>query len=335
MEYRKLGRTGLKVSSIGMGGIPLQRVSEQEAEKIVNLALDQGINFFDSARGYTDSEAKFGLVFRKRRREAIIATKSMERTKDGILKDIELSLEALQTDYIDLYQLHNVSTMDMLEQTLGPDGAVQGLKEAQARGTVKYIGITGHVIEVLEKAIRTKEFDTVQFPFNAIETKPFETLIPLAQELQVGMIVMKPVAGGALRDKNLALRYLMDFPVSTIIPGMDSEEQVMANAAIGHSFVPLNEQETQQLVKEAQELGDKFCRRCEYCKPCPQDINIPNIFILDGYWQRYGLQKWAKERYQALPARADSCTECGTCASRCPYGLPIPEMLAEVHRRLG
>jgi predicted aldo/keto reductase-like oxidoreductase len=335
MEYRVLGKTGLRVSSIGMGGIPLQRVSEEEAERIVNVALDQGINFFDSARGYTDSEAKFGLVFRHRRQEAIIATKSMERTREGILQEVKDSLKALQVDYIDLYQLHNVKSLAILEQVLGPEGALRGLQEAKAQGKIRHIGITGHVAEVLEKAITLGEFETVQFPFNAVELGPTEKIIPLAQAHDVGMIVMKPVAGGAIPDKNLALRFLMDYPVASIIPGMDSEEQVLENAAIGRHFVPLNEEESKRLQESIVDLGTTFCRRCEYCMPCPQGINIPVVFLLDGYWQRYGLQDWAQERYLAMEVQADECIECGTCTSRCPYGLEIPRLIAQVHRRLG
>lgn len=335
MEYRYLGKTGLQVSSIGMGGIPLQRISEEEGDKVIHLALDKGINFFDTARGYTDSEAKFGRVFRERRTEAIIATKSMERSREGILQDVERSLNDLQVDTIDLYQLHNVKTMDMLDRVLAEDGALAGLKEAQALGKIQHIGITGHVPEVLEKAIELDVFATVQFPFNAIETGPVEGIIPMALEKDLGMIVMKPVAGGAISNKNLALRFLMGHPVSSIIPGMDALEQVLENVAIGSDYQPLSPEEQSLLAEEVQELGDSFCRRCEYCMPCPEGINIPMTFILDGYWQRYGLQDWAKERYLNMEARGDSCLDCRTCISRCPYGLDIPQLLEEVHARMG
>lgn len=334
MEYRVLGKTGLRISSIGMGGIPLQRVSEQEAERIVNLALDQGINFFDSARGYTDSEAKFGLVFSHRRQEAIIATKSMERTREGILEDIDKSLQELQVDYIDLYQVHNVQSLAVLDRILSPEGALSGLKEAKAQGKIRHIGITAHVAEVLEKALTLNEFETVQFPFNAVELEPTKKIIPLAQANNVGMIVMKPVAGGAIPKKSLALRFLMDYPVATIIPGMDSVEQVLENAAIGKKFIPLKEEEFRELNESIAELSNTFCRRCEYCLPCPQGINIPLVFLLDGYWQRYGLQDWAQKRYSSLEVLADECIVCGICTSRCPYGLEIPKLIAKAHRRL-
>lgn len=335
MEYRILGKTALKVSSIGMGGIPIQRIDIPEAEKLVHFALDQGINFFDTARGYTDSEAKFGRVFKERGREAIIATKSMKRSKKDILRDVEHSLENLQVDCIDLYQLHNVKSMELLEEVLDPEGALAGLKEAKKLGKIKHIGITGHVPEVLEKVLELDEFETVQFPFNAIELKPTGKIIPLAEKYGVGMIAMKPVAGGAFPNKELALRFLMGFPLSSIIPGMDDEKQILENTAIGNNFIPLNEAEIEELNQAVKELGDSFCRRCEYCMPCPQGINIPMIFILDGYWKRYGLKEWSKERYQAMEAIGDSCIECGTCLSRCPYGLAIPELLAEVHLRMG
>lgn len=333
MNYRILGRTGLFVSVISFGGLPIQRVTFEEAESIVNAALDHGMNFFDTARGYTDSEAKLGAALRNRRQEAIIATKSMARTKEGMAADIRKSLDTLGVEVIDLYQLHNVKDKEALEQVLRPDGALAALKEAKKAGLIKHIGITGHIKEILLEAVATGEMETVQFPFNAVETDAQE-LLQLAEKLNVGVIVMKPLAGGAIRNAKLALRYLLEQPVSTIIPGMDSVQQVTENAQIGQDAVALTEQEKALLRQETDVLGAEFCRRCEYCQPCPQGIDIPGIFLLDGYYTRYDLKDWAKVRYQGMGNKAEVCIECGQCEERCPYNLPIRRMLTDAAGRL-
>lgn len=335
MQYRRLGKTEWMVSLVGMGGIPIQKISFAAAEKVVWAAIEAGINFFDTARAYTDSEEKLGRVFGRypQRQKLFIATKSPALTRDEILKDIEKSLKNLQVDYIDLYQLHNVKEQQALDQVLGPQGAVEGLLEAQERGLVKYLGITGHVPQVLVKAIKTGLFATVQFPFNAVETGALRELLPLAQELDLGCIVMKPLAGGALTDPELALRFLFQYPVSTVIPGMNSLEQVAQNVKIGNSPRELTPEEQKKLQQEVDSLGKTFCRRCEYCLPCPQKINIPTIFLLDGYYTRYGLKDWARQRYAGLEKRAADCIQCGSCEERCPYNLPIRSMLKEASSR--
>ena len=333
MQYRTLGRSGLKVSIIGFGGLPIQRVSFDKAKDIVNKALDLGINFFDTARGYTDSESKLGQVLAARRSEAVIATKSMARTKELMAEDIQISLQQLGVDYIDLYQFHNVKTKEELDQILSAGGALEALTEAKKKGIVKHIGITSHIPAVLKEAIKAAEIETIQFPFNAVEAANGEELLALAESANTGVIVMKPLAGGAIRQADLALRFILAYPVSSIIPGMDSIEQVAANAEIGDGIRPLTEEEMSALKKETDQLGTTFCRRCEYCQPCPQNINIPLIFLLEGYYTRYNLKDWAKNRYQDIVG-ADQCVECGACEEKCPYDLPIRQMLKDACSKL-
>lgn len=334
MKYRVLGRTGLQVSIIGFGGIPIQRVSTAEAESIVHRALDLGINFFDTARGYTDSEEKLGSVLRHRRNEAIIATKSMARTAKDMASDIRASLKALGVDHIDLYQLHNIKHKGALEKVLGPGGALEALLQAREAGLIGHIGITGHIKEFLLETLRIPEIETVQFPFNPVESNGVRELLELSVQTNTGIIVMKPLAGGAFSNAGLALRYVLEHPVSTVIPGMDSLQQLEQNAKVGLEPAPLSEQERKLLKEEALRLGSTFCRRCEYCRPCRQGIDIPTVFLFDGYYCRYNLQEWARERYHALKATADQCIGCGECEERCPYNLPIRKMLAEAAGRL-
>lgn len=335
MKYRVLGKTGLKVSAIGFGGIPIQRVSVQEATQIVERALDLGINFFDTARGYTDSEPKLGAVLKRRRAEAIIASKSMARTKEAMTADIKKSLAELGVDYIDLYQLHNVRYDNELDRVLAPDGALAALSEAKKEGLIGHIGITGHIKGLLVKALKTSDvLETVQFPFNAVEEAESRELLDVAQKVNAGVIAMKPLAGGALKNAGPALRFILEHPAAIAIPGMDTVEQVEANALIGDKLEPMSDAERELLNKEAVSLGTAFCRRCEYCQPCPEGVEIPMVFLLDGYFTRYNLQDWARQRYSELKVKAGSCIECGQCEEKCPYELPIRKMLAEAAARL-
>lgn len=335
MEYRILGKTGLKVSVIDFGGIPIQRVSTAEASATIDRALDKGINFLIQPGDIPTARQNWGRFMKNRRKEAIIATKSMARTKGDMARDIEKSLAALGVDYIDLYQLHNVKDKNTLEQVLSPQGALSALKEAKKDGLIKHIGITGHIKNILCEALKTGEIETVQFPFNAVELEGSRELFSLAGEMNAGIIIMKPLAGGALKDANLALRFILEYPVSTVIPGMDTPEQVDENTLVGKNPAPLTPEERKKLEEKAERLGNVFCRRCEYCQPCPQGIDIPMVFLLDGYFTRYDLKKWARERYRALPSKADSCVECGECEDKCPYNLPIRRMLADASSRLG
>lgn len=334
MEYRPLGKTGLKVSLMGFGGIPIQRVSREEAKEIIDRAIERGINFFDSARAYTDSESKIGEAVKDKRDKIILASKTMARTYEQMKADIEKSLREFGVDYIDLYQCHNVKSQEELDKILAPGGALEALEDAKKEGKIGHLGITGHRAPVVVTALKTGKFATVQFPFNFIERIGEEEIFPLAREMNMGIIVMKPLAGGAFSKPELALRFLLQQNVSTIIPGMDSLEQVELNARLACEKQILSAEELEYLGKEAKEVGERFCRRCEYCKPCPQNLDMPIYFILHGYYERYGLPDWARERYQSLGVKADACQDCGLCESRCPYNLPIREMLKKVHRDL-
>lgn len=335
MQYRNLGKTGLRVSLMGLGGIPLQRVSEAEAKKIILTAVEKGINFIDTARAYTDSEAKIGESLIGLRDKVVLASKTMARTKEKMLNDIEISLRNLKTDYIDLYQCHNVRTQEEMDIVLAPGGALEALSDAQKAGKVRHIGLTGHRVPVLSDGIKTGVFATIQVPYNYMERSPEEELLPLARKEGLGIIVMKPLAGGAFSKSDLALRFLMHQDVTSIIPGMDSVEQVLQNTELVRENRELTASELEYLVEEARKIGNRFCRRCDYCKPCPQGIDIASSFVLHGYYTRYGLPEWSRERYNALKVKASDCIECGLCESRCPYSLPIREMLKEVHRDLG
>lgn len=335
MEYTNLGQTGLKVSRLGFGGIPIQRNSTAEAIKIINRARELGINFYDSARGYGDSETKLGQALKGKRHQVILASKSMARTAAEMRRDIDLSLEQLQTDYIDLYQCHNVKEQESLDRILGPDGALEALVQARQAGKIRHIGISGHRPPVLLQALETGQFETFQFPFNYIEKEMAAELLERINRNGLGSIIMKPLAGGAFRQPVAALKFILGHNVSTVIPGMDSLEQVEMNLKAVETGTTLTEAEISSLEADARTLGKTFCRRCEYCQPCPAGIEISTVFLLDGYYERYGLPDWGRKRYRGLAIKADACQDCGQCEEKCPYSLPIRQLLAKAHSHLG
>lgn len=334
MEYRTLGKTGLKISKLGFGGIPIQKVDAKVTRELVEFMVDKGINYIDTARGYTVSESYLGEALEGLRDKFVLATKSMARTKEAMAKDIEISLGNLQTDYIDLYQVHNPS-MEQLEQVQKEDGALVALMEAKEAGKIGHIGLTAHSVEVFEKATTLPWVETIMFPYNIVENQG-EALIRKCAENNIGFIVMKPLAGGAIEDAELALRYVCSNPdISVVIPGMFNVKEVEQNLATAENEAPLSEAELEKIQKIRESLGNDFCRRCNYCAPCTVGISIPNVFLFEGYLDRYGLEDWAKDRYASLAVKASACIECGVCEPRCPYQLPIRQRLKEAARKFG
>lgn len=334
MEYVTLGKTGLKVSRVGLGGIPIQRIDAEAAKKLLDAVEAAGINYIDSARGYSVSEELIGQAIEGRREKFVLATKTMSRDKEGMARDIEISLKNFRTDYIDLYQVHNPS-LQQLEQICAPGGALEALMEARAAGKIGHTGLTAHSPEVFERALELDWVETVMFPYNIVETQAAE-LMERARKRDVGFINMKSLSGGAIEDARLAIRFAAANPnVTVVLPGMYSPEEVEENVAAASDPSPLSVEELEKVEKLRRELGSVFCRRCGYCAPCTVGIDIPNQFVFHGYLSRYGLADWAKGRYGALTAHASDCVGCGACEERCPYQLPIREMLKKVAADFG
>ena len=287
MEYRILGKTGLKVSRVGLGGIPIQRIDAAGTKVLMHHLMEQGVNFVDSARGYSVSEAYLGEALEGIRDKFILATKTMARTKEGMAQDIETSLKNFRTDYIDLYQCHNPSLQD-LDTIIGEGGALEALMEAKAA------------------------------------------------EKNVGFLSMKPLAGGAIEDATLAMRYQVSNPnVTLVIPGMAELAEADCNIAAAADTSPLTAEEQEKCQAIRQQLGSQFCRRCNYCAPCTVGIVIPNVFVFQGYVNRYGLGEWATARYNAMAVKPSACIDCGVCETRCPYQLPIRDMLKKAVSEFG
>jgi len=320
MEYTVLGKTGLKVSRMGFGGIPIQRSDAEGMKKMAQALLDAGVNYIDTARGYTVSETFIGEALEGIRDKFVLATKSMARTKEAMAADIETSLKNLRTDYIDLYQVHNPSMAD-LETVLQPGGALEALLEAKAAGKIGHIGFTAHSAAVFEKVLDLDTTETVMFPYNIVEQQGAD-LIEKCREKNIGFIDMKPLAGGAIEDARLALRYIFANPAVTVaIPGMAELNELAENLASAEDRSPLSAGELQKIEDIRKKLGSNFCRRCNYCAPCTAGIQIPNVFLFAGYLERYDLEGWARDRYGALKVKASACIGCGDCETRCPYHL--------------
>ena len=326
MEYRVLGKTGLKISRLGLGGIPIQRVDAEQTKDLMHQLKKKGVNFVDTARGYTVSEEYLGYALEGIREDFVIATKSMSRDAASMTKDVDISLKNLRTDYIDLYQFHNPSPKD-LDTILAPGGALEALLSAKAAGKIRHIGITAHYPEVFRRALELDWVETIMFPYNIIENQGAE-LMELCKEKGIGFICMKPLAGGALDDGTLALRYIMqNDAVSVVIPGMAEKKEVEENVAAVQSSSPLTPEELAKINEIRSTLGTQFCRRCNYCAPCTVGIPISGVLLFEGYLTRYGLGDWAKQRYQTLAVKPEACVDCGVCETRCPYQLPIRDML--------
>ena len=330
MEYTNLGNTGLKVSRLGFGGIPIQRITQEEATALIHKLPEYGINYIDTARGYTVSEEYLGIAMEGIRDKFVLATKSMARTREAMEKDIETSLKNLRTDHIDLYQVHNAPPAQMKIVT-GEGGALEALLEAKAAGKIGHIGITAHEIGTFEMGLEMDWVETIMFPYNFVELQAAD-LIRKCAEKGKGFICMKPLAGGAIENASLAMRFIASNKDITVnIPGMANEDELKQNVAAACDPAPLSEDDLKEVQNIRDTLGNQFCRRCNYCQPCTMGINISFCFTINGYLTRYGLKDWAIGRYKGMAVEPNACIECGMCESRCPYHLPIIEMLKDVY----
>jgi predicted aldo/keto reductase-like oxidoreductase len=326
MRYRPLGKTGLQVSAVGFGAIPIIRLSFAEAEPVLRRALDRGITFFDTAHLYVDSEANIGRALAGKRQQVLLASKTIKRDRQGAREDLELSLRRLGTDYLDLYQVHQVSQESDWQTLTGPDGALEFLTRARQAGQIRHLGVTSHSLEMAIRLVQTGLFSTIQFPFNFVETEAAQDLHPLARQQDLGILAMKPFCGGLVADARVAFAYLRQFPDIMPLAGCDSVDRVDQVADLYEGDLLVTPEDLAAMERYRSELGDLFCRRCEYCQPCPQEVMITPAMLYGIVAHRMGPAKAAAFAAKAMES-VRLCEECGECASRCPYHLPIPEIL--------
>jgi predicted aldo/keto reductase-like oxidoreductase len=364
METRTLGRTGLQASILGIGGFHLLEISPANAQAVLHRYLDAGGNYIETAFQYGDgeSEHKVGLVMAERRDECILATKCHLRGRDEAAALFAGSLRRLQTDHVDVLFMHHVQTPDELARILAPDGALRAAEAARDADQVNFIGISNHGHpQLLIQALDAYPFDVIMTNFNYYDRFNFplieEELLPLALERGVGVVGMKAIADGFLwHSAETAFRYAWSLPIHTMVAGMNTMDILEQDLAWAEAFVPLSDEEREQVYTEAPELGTYVCRLCDKCLPCPEGVNIPGIFTLEGwydrqmwdgvvrdpgdFWMRRSLRFWfmnedrARAAYAALEVKADACTDCGECEPRCPYLLAIVAKLAHAHYKL-
>jgi predicted aldo/keto reductase-like oxidoreductase len=364
MQRRLLGHTGLEVSILGAGGFHLLEISAADAQAILNRYLDAGGNYIETAAQYGDgeSERKVGPVMAARRDECVLATKCHARDQAGAARLLERSLGNLQTDHVDILFMHHIQRQAELDRILAPDGALRVAEAARDAGKVRFIGISNHGHpEIMMEALKRYPFDVIMTNFNYYDRFNFplieEELLPLALEENVGIVGMKAVGDGFLwRSAEQGFRYAWTLPIHVMVAGMNTLAMLEQDLAYAEAFTPMSEEEKEQWFFESPELGTYVCRLCDKCLPCPEGIDIPRIFELEGWYDRqmwdgivrdpgdYALrnsvrfwfdnQERALAAYAALPVKTDACTDCGECEPRCPYHLPITDKLRHVHYKL-
>ena len=332
MEKVRFGRTNLMVSKVAFGGIPIQRLSHADAILVVKEALRLGINFIDTAYGYSDSEEKIGEAIQGiPRSELVIATKTPANDKNTLLEHLDLSLKRLGTDYIDIYQLHGVSSKAKQDAVFAPGGAMEGLADAIQAGKVRFPAFSSHSITAAIDTMKTGKFDAIQLPFNFIDTAAADEAIPLAKELDMGFIAMKPMGGGLLDNAGLSFRFLGQYDSIIPDPGIETVDEIREIAAIAEKNEPLSAEDKTEIEKLRIEMGSTWCHRCEYCQPCPQGIGISGALCLRSAFRRMPLERVQAFFGQSVE-KARTCVSCGDCVKRCPYNLAIPALLKEAVR---
>jgi len=331
MEKIRLGKTGMMVTRLGFGGIPIQRLNEGDAVAVIRRCLNLGLNFIDTANAYTTSEERVGRAVKGRRKDVFIATKTHASTRSEIEKNLDLSLKRLGTDYIDLYQFHQIGDMPTMKKVLDPEsGLIKVFEEAQKAGKIRHIGATSHQMDVAKALVKSDRFETILFPFNVITSEPADELLPLCRKHDVGFIVMKPLAGGMLDNAAIAFKYLLQFPDILAIPGIEKPAEIEEIVRIYQGSPKITAAERKKMQQMKDRLGTRFCRRCDYCRPCPQEIPISMVMSFQSFVKRMPPERLFKQgMFEGAMSKAAGCLDCGECETKCPFHLPIREMLKE------
>ena len=319
-----LGRTQLKVTRTAFGVLPLQRTPMDEAVRILRRAYEAGINYYDTARGYTDSEEKLGNAFADIRSDIIIATKSSATTKSGLLSDLTASLKNLQTDYVDVLQLHNPTE---LPNPADSESSYAGLLEAQNKGLVRYIGISNHSLDRATAAVKSGLYDVLQYPMCHISSESDLAIIDLCLRHNVGLVAMKPLSGGLITNVRAAFAFFRQYHSVIPIWGMQRMEELEEFIALEANPPEINDETRGQIENDRRDLSESFCRACGYCLPCPAEINIPICARMGLLLRRMPYKQFVTDEWRQHMHRIDNCINCGHCRDHCPYGLDTPTLL--------
>ena len=329
MKRIVIGKTGLEVNRLGFGGIPIQRVAEDQAVRTVLHAVEKGVDFIDTSRAYTTSERRIGIALQHSNKKVIVASKSHSRSSEGIQADVMTSLKELQREYIDLYQCHFVRDDQDYNKVISSGGALEGLIQLKEKGLIGHIGITSHSLDLMDRVLDDGLFETIMVCFSFLEPEAQEKIIPKAIDKNVGVIAMKPFSGGMIENAQLALKYVLSEQGTLVIAGVEHEDLFDENWEIFQGSFELDEREKNEIEEIRKAREKNFCRRCDYCQPCTEDIPIQFILGMRSMVKRMGVDTFRKGRVFEAITKARECSECGECEKRCPYQLPIPDLIKE------
>lgn len=326
MGYVTLGKTGIQAQKQSFGCLPIQRISKEDAVALLRRAYDGGMNYFDTARAYSDSEEKVGAAFAGMRDKVYIATKTGATTAEGMWKDLEQSLRMLQTDYIDVYQFHNPA---FCPKPGGEDGLYDAALEAKKQGKIRHISITNHRLAVAHEAIDSGLYDTLQFPYSYLAGPQEQELVDKCKAANMGFIAMKGLAGGLIRDGMVAAAFMEQQP--TVLPIWGVQHQWELDEFLSCiKEPPVMTAERQAVIDhDRKELSGDFCRGCGYCMPCPMGIKINDCARMSLMLRRAPAAGWLTPAWQEEMKKIETCLHCNHCSSKCPYGLDTPRLLKE------
>lgn len=320
----RLGSTGITVNKNGFGALPIQRVSMEEAIRLLHRAFDGGIRFYDTARLYTDSEEKLGQAFPDRRSRIFLASKTGAVTAEGFWKDLETTLKNLKTDYLDIYQFHNPA---FCPKPGDENGLYDAALEARKKGMILHIGITNHRLNVAQEAIDSGLYETLQFPFCYLSGEPELKLLEGCKKQDMGFLSMKALSGGLITNAAAAFAFQAQFPETLPLWGIQREEELEQFLSFVNNPPSMNEELSAVIEKDRKELLGEFCRGCGYCMPCPAGIEINNCARMSLLLRRAPSAGYLTPQWQEKMQKIEDCKHCDSCKKKCPYGLDTPKLL--------
>ena len=322
----RLGKTGIVTPQNAFGALPIQRVSDDEAVKLLRRAYEGGMMYFDTARAYSDSEHKMGLAFDGMRDKIFIATKTGAQNAEGFWKDLEESLRQLKTDHIDVYQFHNPA---FCPRPGDESGLYDAIVKAKEQGKVLHIGITNHRLSVATEAIESGLYETLQFPFSYLSGEKELELVRRCKDADIGFVAMKAISGGLITDSEAAFAFIAQYDNVLPIWGIQRENELDEWLSYMDNPPAMNDRIGKIIDADRNEIAGDFCRGCGYCMPCPAGIEINNCARMSLLLRRAPSAAWLDETWQKNMAKIEGCLHCDACKSKCPYGLDTPELLAK------
>ncbi|USF28102.1 hypothetical protein N510_003061 [Firmicutes bacterium ASF500] len=321
-----LGNTGIKIEKNGFGCLPIQRVTKEEAAYLLHKAADGGMNYFDTARSYSDSEEKVGYAFAGMRDKVVIATKTGAQTAEGMWEHLETSLRLLNTDYIDVYQFHNPA---FCPKPGGEDGLYDAALEAKKQGKIRHIAITNHRLAVAHEAVDSGLYALLQFPYSYLSGPQEQELVDKCRAKGMGFVAMKGMAGGLLRNGTAAAVWMAQQEGVVPIWGVQHEWELDQFLSCVPEAPTMTEEYRTLIEKDRAELTGNFCRGCGYCMPCPAGIQINQCARISLMVRRAPAADWLNDYWQGEMKKIEGCLHCGQCAAKCPYGLDTPQLLQD------